>query len=123
MNYTNRFQYTQTLSVSLEYTFSEDQLMQNFLDNFHQCGKHSSEIVSHKAELRGEEKLRIQKPLSISSLNNDDLNLDSSSGCGRNIEGENTVQTKCSFCGGANHIRRKMFQKDQRRKGKSSCSW
>ena len=29
--------------------------------------------------------------------------MDRSSGFGRNIEGANTVHTKCTFCGGANH--------------------
>ena len=38
MNYINIFQNAQTLSVSVENTYSEDQLMHIFLDKFHQGG-------------------------------------------------------------------------------------
>ena len=31
------------------------------------------------------------------------------------------VQTQCTFCGGINHYAEKMFQKDMKGKGKSSC--
>ena len=41
--------------------------------------------------------------MKISSLQTDYLNLDSRSGFGGNSERENTVQTKCTFCGGTNH--------------------
>ena len=52
--------------------------MHTFLDNFHQGWKNSAQIDRY-------------------------LNIDSSSGCGRNSEGENIVHTKCNFGGGANH--------------------
>ena len=50
------------------------------------------------------------KYLSISSLQTDYLNLDRSSGCGINSKRSNTVQTKCAFCGGANHSAEKCFK-------------
>ena len=77
--------------------------MQTFLDNFHQGGKYSAHIASHQAELRREDKFTDQKSLNISSLHTDYINLDSSSGFGRNSERANTVQTKCTFSGGTNH--------------------
>ena len=49
--------------------------MHTFLDKFHQGGKYSSLIASHKVELRREGKLTDKKYLSISSLQNDYLNL------------------------------------------------
>ena len=57
--------------------------MHIFLDNFHQVGKYSAQIASHQAELRSEEKFTDQKSLSISSLQNDYIYLDRSSGCGK----------------------------------------
>ena len=72
------------LSVSVGNRYSEDQLMHTFLDNCHQGGKYSSHIDSHQAELRREEKITDQKSLNISSLQTDYLNLDTSSGFGRN---------------------------------------
>ena len=78
--YTKVFQNAHASSVSIGISYSEDQLMQTFLGNFHQCVKYSSQIASHQAELRREEKFTNKKSLSISSLQTDDLNLDSSSG-------------------------------------------
>ena len=52
--------------------------MHIFLDNFHQGGKYTTQISSHVAELRREETCTDQTHLSISSLQTDDLNLDSS---------------------------------------------
>ena len=89
-----RFQNAQDLSVSVENSYSEYQLMRTFLDNFHQGGKYSTQIASHQVELSREEKFTDQKYLSISSLWTDYLNLDSSSGFGRNIEISKTIQTK-----------------------------
>ena len=60
--------------------------MHIFLDNFHQGGKYSAQIAIHQAELRREEKFTDRKSLSISTLQNEYLNLDSSSGFGRNSE-------------------------------------
>ena len=48
INYTKRFQNAQDLSVSVGNSYSEDQLMHTFLDNFHQGGKYSSQIASHR---------------------------------------------------------------------------
>ena len=90
--------------------YSEDQLMHTFLDNFHQSEKYSSQIAIHQVELRREGKFSDQKYLSISSLQTDYLNLDSSSVCGGNIERENLVQTKCTFSEGANHSTEKCFK-------------
>ena len=85
--------------------------MHIFLDNFHQGGEYFSQIASHQTELRIEETFTNQRSLSISSLQTDYLNMEISSGFGRNNERENTVQKKCTFCGGTNHSSEKMFQK------------
>ena len=97
MNYIKIFQYAQALSVSVGNNYSEDQLMHIFVDNFHQGGKYSTQIAIDQVELRREGKFTDQKSLSISSLQTDYLNLDSRSGCGRNGERANAVQTKCTF--------------------------
>ena len=55
MNYIKIFQNLQALSVSVENTYSEGQLMHKFLDNFHQGGKYSAQIAIPQAELRREE--------------------------------------------------------------------
>ena len=68
MNYIKIFQNAQVLSVSVVKSYSEDQLMKIFLDNFHQSGKYSSQIASHQVELRIEGKVTDQRSLSISSL-------------------------------------------------------
>ena len=49
--------------------------METFLDNFHQGGKCSAQIASHKAKLRRKEKFTDQKYLPISSLQTDYLYL------------------------------------------------
>ena len=54
INYIKKFQNAHALSVSLGNRYSEDQLTHTFLDNFHQGGKYSAQIVSHQAELRRE---------------------------------------------------------------------
>ena len=54
MNFISRFQNAQALSVSVGNTYSEDQLMHTFLDNFHQGGKCPAQIAFHQAELRRE---------------------------------------------------------------------
>ena len=94
MNYIKRFQNAQALSVSVGNNYSEYQLMKTVMENFHQGGKYSAQIASHQAELRREGKFNGKKYLSISSLQTDYLNLDGSSGCGRNSEIANTVHTK-----------------------------
>ena len=57
INYIKRFQNAHILSVSVGNSYSEDQLMHTFLDNFHRGGKYSAQIASHWAELRREENL------------------------------------------------------------------
>ena len=76
--------------------------MHTVLGNFHQGVKYSAQIASHQSELRREETFTDQKSLNISSLQNDDLNIDSSSGFGRNSEKARAVQKKCTFCRGTN---------------------
>ena len=68
MNYIKIFQNAEALSVSVETSYSEDQMMHIFLDNFHQGGKYSAQISSHQTELSREEIFTDQKYLSISSL-------------------------------------------------------
>ena len=65
INYIKIFKNAHALSVSVENSYSEDQLMHTFLDNFHQGGKYSAQIASHQAELRREEKFTDQKSLNI----------------------------------------------------------
>ena len=103
INFIKRFQNAHALSDYVGNRYSEYQLMHTFLDNFHQGGKYSAQIASHQAELRRDEKFTDQKSLNISSLQTDYLNLESSSGSGRNSERAHYVQTKCTFCGGNNH--------------------
>ena len=122
MNYIKRFQNIQDLSVSVGNTYSEYQLMHTFLDNFHQCGKYSALIASHQAELSIEEKFNDQKYFSISSLQIDYINLNSSSFFGRNSEIENTVQKKCTFCGGANYYAEKYLKRIRKEKEKSRAA-
>ena len=47
INYIKRFQNEHALSFSVGNSYSEDQLMQKFLDNFHQGGKYSAQITNH----------------------------------------------------------------------------
>ena len=60
MNYIKIFQNAQTLSVSVENSYSEYQLIHTFMDNFHQGVKYFSQIAIHKAELRREKHLLIK---------------------------------------------------------------
>ena len=64
-----------------------------------------------------EVKFTDQKSLSISSLQTEYINPYSSSGCGKNSERGNLVNTKCTCCGGANHYA-KTFSKISERKRK-----
>ena len=65
INYIKRFQNAHALSFSVGNSYSEDQLMHTFLDNFHQGGKYSAQISSHQAEFKREEKFTDQKSLNI----------------------------------------------------------
>ena len=67
INYIKMLHNTQDLSISVGNSYSEDQIMHTFLDNFHQDGKYPAQISSHQAELRREEKFTDQKSLNISS--------------------------------------------------------
>ena len=116
INYIKIFQNVHALSISVGNSYSEDQLMHTFLDNFPQGGKYSAQINSHQAELRREQGFTDQKSLNISSLNTDYLNLDSSSGFGRNSDRSHDVQTKCKFCGGTNHSSEKKFKRIRKEK-------
>ena len=60
-----------------------------------------------------------QKYLSIPSLQPNYLNLDISSGSGKNSERVNHAQKKWTFCGGANHSEDKYFKKI--RKNEEKC--
>ena len=103
INCIKRFQNAHVLSVSVGKSYSVDQLMHTFLDNFHQGGKYSAQIARHQAELRREQTFTDQKSLNISSLQTDYLNLDSRSGSSINSERARAVQTKCTFCVSNNH--------------------
>ena len=107
------------ISVSVGNSYSEDQLMHTFLDNFHQGGKYSAQVASHQAELRREERFIDQKSLNISSLQTDYLNLDSSSGYGRDSERAHSVQTECTFCGDVNHSAEQCFKTIRKEKEKA----
>ena len=93
--------------------------MYTFLDYFHQGGKYSSQIGSHEAELRREEKYIDQKSLNISSLQTDYLNIDSISGFGRDSEGSHAVQTECTLCGGINQYAEQCFIRIRKEKKKA----
>ena len=105
------FQNAYALSVSVGKSYSEDQLMHTFLDNFHQGGKYSAQIDSHQADLRIEGKFTNRKSLNISSLQTDYLNLDSRLSFIRNSERAHAVHTKCTFCGGTNPSAEKCFKR------------
>ena len=93
--------------------------MHTFMDNFHQGGKYSAQIASHQAELRREEKIIDKELLNISSLHTNDLNLDRSSGFGRNRKRGNTVLKKRNVCGGTNHYAVKCFKSIRQEKEKA----
>ena len=119
MDYIKIFQNAEDLSVYVESSDSDNQMMHTFLDNFHQGGKYSAKIASHQAKSRREVKFTDKKSLSILSLHTDYLNLDRRSGFGRNIERENTVQIKCNFCGGTDHSTEIFFKRIRREKEKA----
>ena len=85
--------------------------MHTFLENFHQGGNYLAQIASHQEELRREQKITDQKSLKISSVQTDCLNLDSSSGFGRDNERSHDVKTECTFCGGVNHSTEQCFKR------------
>ena len=94
--------------------------MQIFFDNSQQSVKYTAQIAIHQVEIRREGGSTEQKQLFITYLHTDYFSHDISSGYGRNIERENIVQEKCTFCGGANHSAEKNLN-DKKGYGKSSC--
>ena len=90
MNHIKRFQNAQAIGKN----YSEDQLMHILLDKCSRHNKYSAQIASHQAELRREKRVTDQKSLSISYLQTDYLNIDISSGSGKNSERENIVLAK-----------------------------
>ena len=69
INFIKIFQNYKNLEISVGNSYSEDQLMQNLLDNFQQGGKFSDHITSHQVELsREKNKFIDQQILSISDL-------------------------------------------------------
>ena len=72
--------------------------MYTFLDNYHQGVKYSAHMESHQDYLRREEKIVDHKSLSISALQINDLNLESSV---KNTERASLYQSRCSDCGGS----------------------
>ena len=66
--------------------------------------------------------MRKVKVLSISSLQTDYINLDSSSCSVKTVRNLIFVQTKCTFCGGANHPAEKCFKKIRNDEGKSCAA-
>ena len=54
IKYIQIFQNAQSLSFSVGNKYSEDKLMQIFLNNFHKGGKYSAQRAIHQAELRRE---------------------------------------------------------------------
>ena len=49
INYIKRFKNAHALSVSVRNSYSEDELIHTFLDNFHQGGKYLAQVPSHQA--------------------------------------------------------------------------
>ena len=85
--------------------------MHTFLDNFCQGEKFSDQVARCQVELRREEKFTDPTLLNISSLQTDYINLDSSSGFGRNSERADAVQKKFTVCGSTNHSAETCFKR------------
>ena len=77
-NYIKIFHNAKALEISVGNSYTEDQMMQTFSENFHQGGKYFSQIASHQAEFRREERFIDLKSLSISDLQIDYLDLENS---------------------------------------------
>ena len=122
MDYIKRFQNAEALSFSVGNYYSEDQMMHTFLDNFHQGRKYSAHISIHQAELRREARFTYQKYLYISFFQTDHLNLYSISGFVGKNERENTVQTKCKFCGSTNNSTEKCLKSTRKEKEKTRAA-
>ena len=88
-------------------SYSEDQLMHIFLEHFKEWGRYSAQIASHQAEFSRKYNVLDKKPLYISDLQIDHLNLENSV---RSIERAFFSQLRCSHCGGS-HPTEKFFKK------------
>ena len=84
MIYIKKFQNVEALLVLVGKSYTGDQLIHIFLDKFHQGEKYTAHLKTHQAELRREGRLTYQDKLSVTSIRTDSINLDSSSGSGRN---------------------------------------
>ena len=93
-------------------SYTEDQLMHNFLGNFQKGGKYSAPIAIHQSELIRKQ-FTDKKSLSISDLQVDYLNLENSV---RNNERDIFDQSRCSHCE-CSHPTKKCFKKQQKEKG------
>ena len=60
INYINIFQNAKALEISVGNSYSEDQLMNTFLDNLQQGRNCSDQIENHRVKLRREENLLIK---------------------------------------------------------------
>ena len=76
-------------------------------------------MSNHQVELRREGNSTDQKSFSILSFQTDYLNTGGISGCGKNSERINIVQTKCTFFGGDNHSAEKCFKRIRKEEEKS----
>ena len=76
--------------------------MHKLMEIFHQGQVYPAQIAIRQADINRKETFTDQNTLSILSLQTDYLNLESRSGCDRNIEIANTVQKKYTFCEGVN---------------------
>ena len=117
MSYIKIFQNVQALSVSIGNYYSEDQLIHN-----HQGGIYSTQIASHQEKLRREEQFNDKKYLSTSALQADYLNMDSSSGSGRNSEREKMFRQSAILVEVLITLQ-KNVSKGSDRKKKNSCGW
>ena len=119
IKYIKRFQNAQVLSVSVGNSYSEDQIMHTFLNNFQQSGKYSVQLGSHQAELRREELYPDQKCLNISSIKAESLIMETVSQVLVNtMKKENSAKTKCTYCGLSNHFLENVSKRSERKKGK-----
>ena len=78
MNYIEIFYNANALVISVGNSYTKNQMMLTFLENFQQGDKYDSQIASHQAELRIEERFIDQKSLSVSDFQIDYLDLENS---------------------------------------------
>ena len=90
-------------------SYTEYQLMHTFLNILQQGRDQNDQIANHQVEIRREEKIVYQKPLSISDLQIDYLILENLL---RNNERSNSSQSRCIYCGGSQQTD-KFFKQQQ----------